>query len=321
MDLSKRFPFLSDLERELVFAFEQGKTNQADVVKLMLELSDNFRAASSTLERVAARAKLLGLAGLYEVIAVEKFDQAKNSPLSLTMLELQIENNEDPLQALIRCGEIPLDMILNFPGLREFFAIKRPDGFSYQSLLLKKQAEIGGVLVVMKSNINEEVSSYVSASSEPLTRCIVLNPWIDAPSREVRDYASMVFDLVMQIEFLKIFYNSKGVLNRLVIQAAMRLEGLRFVYDTFSVLLSRAIEGKHLEMEITSSEVLLRSKSGSAGLELCNYLNFILNELGLKTIEQLVQILGFQEAELEVGKILIEHHLNFDPRRLVMKII
>ena len=239
----------------------------------------------------------------------------------MTLLELQIEDNEDPLRSLMRCGEVPFDMISNFPGLKEFFAVKRPDGLSYQQLLLKKQSAIGGVLVVMKSNINEEIVGYVSASSEPLTRSVILNPWVDKPQQELRDFASMTYDLVMQIEFLDIFYSCKGVLDRLAIQATMRLEGLRFVLDTFSLLLERAVNGKHIEVEIGSSEVILKNHDGAAGQELCNYLHYLLYGLGLKTIEQITQIIGLQASELEVGKVLIEHPINFDPRRLGMKII
>ena len=65
MDLGKRFPFLSDEERDLIISFEKGKTSQSEIAEFMLKLSDSFRAAVQPADRIKLRAKLLGLAGLY----------------------------------------------------------------------------------------------------------------------------------------------------------------------------------------------------------------------------------------------------------------
>lgn len=320
MDLAKRFPFLNHEERACIASFEQGSISADKVVELMLTLSDAFREAATQQDRAAARAKLLGLAGLYEVIPVEKFQSARNAPLSTTLLELRLEGDEEPLRALMRCGEVPLDILVNFPGFKEFFMVRKPDGTSYQEHLLRKHCSIGGILIALKENINEEVSGYVSASSEPLTRCILLNPWSDGPKKEMRDFASMTYDIIMQVEFLHIFYSSQDVLQRSAVQATMRLEGLRFLFDTFAKLLERAIDGKHVEIEITPSEAKLINKGGKDGIELCNYLIYLLYGLGLSTIEQVTQVLGFQRSELEIGKLLLEHELKFDPRRVRMLI-
>ena len=111
MDLSTRFPFLEEKERAIIASFEQGNAPQADVVQLMLGLSEDFKAASSTLERVKFRSKLISLAGLYEIIPVAKFEAAKNAPLGLNFLELIIDEGQDPLEALIHCGEVPFDLL------------------------------------------------------------------------------------------------------------------------------------------------------------------------------------------------------------------
>jgi hypothetical protein len=322
VDSDKRFPFLTPQERNLILSFEEEKSNESKVVNLMLELSQSFRDSESEAQRVKARAKLLGLAGLYELIPVERFEAAKNEPLSLTMLELRMEEEEEPLLALMKCGEVPFDLIASFPGLQEFFEIKLPDGSTtYRERFLKKQNDIGGVLVVLKSDMSEEVVGYVSASSEPLTRSVIINPWAESDNKEIRDFASIAYDLVMQIEFLEIFYQCTKTLNRVAIQASMRLEGLRFVLDIFSYLLKRAIDGGHVQFEIRETEVLLKNSEGEENLELCMYLKYLLYGLAINTIAQLDKILGSEFAEVEVQKVLGGHPLGFDPRRIEMKIL
>ena len=82
----------------------------------------------------------------------------------------------------------------------------------------------------------------------------------------------------------------------------MRLEGLRFILDAFSILLERAIDGKHVDLEVGSTEVILKNRGGPESAELCNYLHYLLYGLGVKTIEQITQILGSHRKEIDRNK-------------------
>lgn len=225
-------PFLDPEERKTVLHFSStlhdthtSQHQQAkDQLILMLKsiLSQFFALPVNATMRKVHRAKLLNLSGLHHLIPLEEIKNKLNGIRPDKTSGLPVSAcNEDMIY--MQDTEITSDMLQYCENLYNLLDISEKNGQTYYRYITHYAD-----FIMFKSSLADELKSakYVSASSDPLSRTILINT--RTSQNEERDTFSMAFDLVAQSTFLQTYYDSPHLYKPAVCERLARIKALEF---------------------------------------------------------------------------------------------
>lgn len=217
----QRYPHLT--EAELLILIDALHINEPTMALKNMVQNWNQQWSESGLgspERKCFRSKLLNIAGLCQIFPVEELRRLVSPNIG------RIEADR-PYELDILDVEISMQQLDKLPKIKHMLEIPYYKSCTYLDML-RDISNFYADFVVFKPTLNDEVKGGIVATSEALSRSVLISTTIEGNCNKLRDPLSVCYDLVMQQAYLRLFWTSTGNLNADQVQANMKLAGINY---------------------------------------------------------------------------------------------
>ena len=299
-------PF-TDEERPFFVALQSGGVSEADLHDAIQKWLSIFWLGTSVIERRRARAKLFNLSGVFRRYPVERLralipppridDSSYSFVVKGSAPEIHGDYCELPIKALDAVKS--LNFLLSVHGIEKERSL-------FATLSEGREQRPAEYIVFMRELISKE-GVPITASSEPLTKTIFIRSSATDDSKSARDNISLIFDLVMQYDFLKSFYNAEGPLDPKEVQARMRLTALEYILRLWPILVDNVTKAGLVKWgDADDQSKITPGSDDPVAKEVVSYLEYIQETLIKNTVTQLLsdELLGPTRGRASVELIL-----------------
>lgn len=228
MDVKKEFPALNDAERNIMERYALEEIDDSYIINFLNEIYENYLVAHSKSVRILLLQKLLNVAGIYQLVPFRRFI---TSQAELHVIETETSEFDSKLPFYVLPSEL-----LRKPPFDQFSFCSVSEDQSLQDLLQQQWglSYARRILFFDELNLVPDASKESTSFSEVLTGTICIR-LTGAEQGQLRDFFSILIDLVKQAAYLKLVYESSNRLISTHIRAGMNKAALYFLIDALSI--------------------------------------------------------------------------------------